>query len=457
MLRVPNKAIAAGLAVACFFSLASCDPVTAPSRFEIVSTSQSLSFTRDAPELATLVVGTGNPTVDVAAVQAAVEQGGHVILEGYFSFAATPSRSIATSLVTAASSLPPMAEVLISKTVDISGASDEQHVMTTIEGGTIPFYIDAPGQRVTIRGLRFVHATSSAILVHAANGLAIVRNDIVGVVPFAHQSNGISITTIGGLPNPVSPGSPELIAGALRIERNEIDMAGGSSGVDNTLGLTVFSVGVPGAEVDARISGNRIRNVTEPAVNVRRIVGRATIEHNDIRTGSLTGTVPRNSAIRIANTGSYLVAHNSITCEWAATDAQAIGAFSQFAAWPVEHAMIEDNLIHMRAPAGTAFTAFSAGIGIYGFAVGNTVRQNSIDGAALAAVAIPSVFPLPPQAAATQQDNSFIRNGVVGFTPADADVFVGTHAARTRIVRSGTVDDQGTGTIVNNHFGGDIS
>ena len=39
----------------------------------------------------TVVVGTGDPDVDVPAVQAAVDQGGEVILQGHFSFDAEPT------------------------------------------------------------------------------------------------------------------------------------------------------------------------------------------------------------------------------------------------------------------------------------------------------------------------------------------------------------------------------
>src|SRR5205085_9447565 len=120
-----------------------------------------------------------------------------------------------------------------------------------------------------------------------------------------------------------------------------------------------------------RVAGNRISNISEPAINFRRLVGHAYIEHNVITTGSQIGTAPRNQAIRVVNTGSYLVAHNTIDCGWATGDAEAIGAFSQFAAWYVDNAVIVDNDIHMMAPEGTVFTAFSAGIGVYGFARNN--------------------------------------------------------------------------------------
>jgi len=441
---MPGQHVAFGLLAACSIFFSGCDASTSPSRAPDVPRSLS----RDESSAQGVVVhGTGNPSVDVPAVQAAVDQGGNVILAGHFSFDAPPTKPLAPAFASTGAAVPAGAEVLIAKAVMISGLEDEQGGLTTIDGGTIPFYIAAPGQSVTIRGLRFVRPTSVAILAYTVSGLAITSTRVEGVVPFAHQSNGIAVVT-SNVPNLATPGTPELVSGSLQIEGNDIDLAGGTSGVDNTLGLVVFNVGVPGAEVDARVAHNRIRNVTEPAIDFRRIGGRAIIEHNEISTGSAFGPNPRNQALRVVNTGSYRVAHNSITCEWANGVAAGIGVFSQVAAWPIEKAEIVDNDIEMRAPAGTVFTPFSAGIAVYGYAQNNVVRDNRIRGAALAGLSIPSIFPLPPAAPATPQDNSFIDNRFVDFVPSDADIFVGNHAFATRIVGLGTVDDQGTGTVV---------
>lgn len=398
-----------------------------------------------------VVVGTGNPTIDVPAVQAAVDQGGDVILKGHFSFDAPPTKPVAASLSSGTGGQPPDAEVLIANAVSIVGWREKDGGMTTIERGTIPFYVAAPGQSVTIRGLRFVDPKADAIVVYAVQGLEVAAIRIEGAEPVRAQSQGIAVVNAGGVPNPANPGHPENVSGTLRIVDNDIDMTGGLSSVDNTLGITVFNVGVPGAEVDAYVIGNRIRNVTEPAINFRRVVGHAAIEHNVIATGSVIGNAGRNQVIRIANLGSYLIAHNSITCEWAMSDAEGIGVFSQVAAWPMEHALIEDNDIRMEPPTGTVFTTFSAGIGVFGFANGNVVRHNTVHGAAFAALSIPSVFPLPPQAAANPQDNVFMRNRFVQFSPSDSDIFVGSHAVGTRIVGRGTIDDRGSGTIVLGH------
>src|SRR5215470_2900095 len=43
------------------------------------------------PDAPTVVVGTGDPDIDVPAVQAAVDHGGHVVLRGHFSFERPPT------------------------------------------------------------------------------------------------------------------------------------------------------------------------------------------------------------------------------------------------------------------------------------------------------------------------------------------------------------------------------
>jgi len=88
------------------------------------------------------------------------------------------------------------------------------------------------------------------------------------------------------------------------ITDNDLDLAGGTV-FDNVLGITMFSASQsPDREVDLYISGNRIRNITEPGINLRRIGGRAHVEGNVITTGPVSSqTTPRPEAIRVVNSG----------------------------------------------------------------------------------------------------------------------------------------------------------
>jgi hypothetical protein len=387
-----------------------------------------------------VVVGTGNPDVDVPAVQAAVDQGGDVVLQGHFSFNRPPTVPTATAWAGG------LATVLVSKAVTISGGRDENGnlrdedgEMTSIEGGTTPFYVEAAGASVAIQGLRFIRPKGDAIFVYAVSGLMIASCKIDGT---GNGSDGIDIVTSDTVPTPANPGHPEKISGTLLIVNNDIDLAGGTA-EDQIVGVLVFSVGVPGAEVEAYVSGNTIRNTTEPAIDFRRIVGRAYIERNVITTGSVS-FLPQASnqqVIRVANIGSYLIAHNSIDCGWA-PPAQGIGVFSQFAEWPMERAIVVDNDVIMSPPEGSVFDLYSAGIWIGGFAQGNVVQDNRIRGRSRAALAV-DVF-----RGGTPANNAFVLNRLDHFEASVADIFVDEGVMNTLIVGEGTVDDHGTGTVI---------
>jgi hypothetical protein len=384
----------------------------------------------------TVVVGTGDPDTDVKAVQAAVDQGGEVTLKGHFSFNRAPTVPTATAFVGG------LATVLVSKGVAISGTQNEDGEMATIEGGTTPFYVEAPGVRVTIQGLRFIRPKGDAIFVYAVSGLVIASCKIEGLEPLLGGGEGIDIITSPGVPMPTNPGKPENVSGMLVIADNDIDLAGGTA-LDLTVGVLIFSVGVPGAEVEAYVSGNKIRNTTEPAINFRRADGRVYVERNMITTGSVTSQkAPGPEAIRVANIGSYLIAHNSIDCRWADAEAKGIGVFSQLADWPMERASVVDNDVNMEAPEGTVFGPLSAGINIRGFAQGSVVLNNRIRGRAGAALSV-DVFK-----GGIPDNNALVLNRFDDFEASVADVFVGDLVTNTRIVGPGTIEDHGIGTVI---------
>ena len=384
----------------------------------------------------TVVVGTGNPDVDVPAVQAAVDQGGEVILQGHFSFDRPP---------TVPRALGGFATVLISRAVAISGAWDEQDEdgeMTTIEGGKDPFYVQAPGASVEIRRLRFIHPTADAIHVYAVSGLVIASCKIEGVL---NAFGAIRIATTFNLPTPTNPGKPENISGTLLVANNDIDVGGTAS--DATLGILIWSVGVPGAEVEAYVSGNTIRNVTERGVYLSRAVGRMYVEGNVITTGTISGGAAVPIGIFAINLGSHVIAHNRVHAQWATGEAWGIVVQSGAVAWPIIGALVVDNDVSMETPEGTIFGARSEAIdirGIGGAAQDNVVLNNRIRGRARAALAV-ELGAVTGSAAA---NNAFVLNRFDDFEAALADVFVGEGVVNTLIAGQGTVEDHGVGTII---------
>jgi hypothetical protein len=192
--------------------------------------------------------------------------------------------------------------------------------MTSIEGGQIPFEVEALGARVAIQGLRFIRPTVTAISVYAVSGLVIASCTIEGVEPLPpFGSAGVAVNTSGSPPTPDRPGQPENVSGTLLIVNNDIDLVGGTA-ADNTLGILIFSVGTSSdAEVEIYVSGNNIRNTTERAVNIYPVGGRAYIERNVITTSTTSGTASglAPDVIHVVGSGSYLIARNSIDSQFA--------------------------------------------------------------------------------------------------------------------------------------------
>jgi hypothetical protein len=183
-----------------------------------------------------VVVGTGEPNLDVAAVQAAVDQGGQVVLRGHFSFDQPPTKSTPPQAF-----FPRIASVLVSKEVVISGSRDERDQMTSIDGGTWPFAVEASGVHITIQGLRFVRPKAGAIEVNAVSGLMISGCRIEGVEPLPNQDlkgarvgMGIGISTTSKPPTRTKPEQPENVSGILSIDSLDrlyvLEMSAGAGG-----------------------------------------------------------------------------------------------------------------------------------------------------------------------------------------------------------------------------------
>jgi hypothetical protein len=384
---------------------------------------------------AAVVVGTGDPKVDISAVQSAVDQGGRIVLQGRFSFDAPPAATMAPSALGG-----PLATILVSKALAISGVRDDQSEMTVISGGTIPFEVEAPGSKVVIEGLRFINSKTAAINVYAATGLVIASNRIDGVMPgnpgpFA----GISVSTISS-PNRSQITNPENISGTIWIVNNDIDIRG-TAGTNN-LGILVFAAGKsPDSEAEIYVSGNTIRNTTEPAIEFLVIGGQAYAERNVITTGAAAASDA--AAIRMVGPGSYLIADNSIDCGWTSGTATGINVLGNAADRISTGATIVNNDVNMSANADTVFGTTSAAIDIAGFAQGNMVLNNQVRGNARAALAVLA------NNGGTPANNKFIVNDLTGFQASLADVFVDASVTGTLIVGGHTsVEDHGQDTVI---------
>jgi len=392
----------------------------------------------------TVVVGTGDPNVDVPAVQAAVDRGGNLLLSGHFSFDRPPSAragSIYNRMVT------------VSKSIAISGMRDGNGDLPVIQGGDWPFLIDAGDAHVTIQGLHFVGPSSGAIWIYSVAGLTIAGCRIENVQPTVEfgteggQANPVSVAIFAGAnahpPNAANPGTPENFSGTLAILNNDIDV--GAMPGTQTLGIAMFAVGrSPDMEVNILVSGNNIRNVNEPAINFRVVGGRAYAERNLVITGATAGT----DAIRVVGSGSYVIAHNTIDCGWVSGAVVGIDVIGQPPPMaPASGVIIVDNLVNMSSPPGAVFNANNAAIEMKGFTQGNSVLNNRILGRANAA------FAMVAQNQGMPISSSFIANDLTDFQPALADIFIDAGVTDTFVLgRQVSMQDNGSGTVLVSRF-----
>jgi hypothetical protein len=372
-----------------------------------------------------LVVGTGDPTHDIPAVQAAVDQGGRVCLRGSFSFDSVPA-------------LDPT--IHVKKEVVISGAAGDEGSMATIVGGTRPFIVEAPGARFTIQGLRFEDIVKDAVQVRAVHGLVVANCVIVHVQPGVFPAEPGFKTGVGILVFPTSPGD---VSGSISITDNKMDVGGTDQ--DRSGGVFIFSAGQsPNNEVDIHVAGNEIMNTVAHGIDMRDIGGRALLDRNAITTGATGGRGGGPTAlvngIRCLGGGSYTVAHNTI--DTAFGNAAGIRIQSRNNARPVAHAVVFDNDITMSAAAGTVFGTESAAIEIRGAANDNVVAHNTIHGSARFALSVVPESPYIPS------NNAFVMNEQPDFAASIADVFVGPGVMNTIIIGPQvTIVDQGVGTV----------
>ena len=398
-------------------------------------------FAWTAATQAVTLVGTGDPNVDIPAVQAAVDQGGTITLKGRFSFDAPPT---VVELPGMGFNGTALGTILISRAVVIKGTPGEQGAMTRIEGGINPFYVAAPGAHVTIEGLLFLHAKVAVIRVVAANGLTITSNRVEGLLRVTRYASAIHVSTATN-DRPFNPASLQQsgnVSGTLRIVNNDIDLQGTADG--NFLGITVFAVGKsPDSEADLFISGNKITNSTERPINIYSVGGRAYVERNVIITGSIGNYVkPSADVIHIVGPGSFVIARNTIVCAWATGSPAGIRLQSRGPYQSVSHAIVMENDVNMAVPEGTEFGETSAAIEIRGPGESNIVFNNRIRGRANFALSVVAQNGTP-------RGVTFIENDIEGFTPAGADLFVGEGAQNTVLAgRHRNVEDHGSGTVI---------
>jgi hypothetical protein len=374
------------------------------------------------------VIGQDNATVDVPAVQQAVDAGGTVVLHGTFNFVNVRLPGPLGSRV-----------ILVTGAVTIRGQD-----ATILGGGSAApggmqavFLIDAPGVGVTIEGLRFVKPHNAAIRIARSGDVRIARCQVDGMTssevatPAGAQNAALAIHLTGGP------------FGAVSILENKFQIGG-------TANESIGGIIMAGRADRLLIADNRITGTTSHGIDLRDVNGPATVERNIVE----TGTVGRSGlpgqfvdALRLIGSGEYLVDRNQFDCGFENAAVVRLGG--------TKKAVIRQNEVVASVPTGKAPGLQSAGVQVQGSADQNEILQNRINGRGRVAISVIfSNFPLDKgNGTGNPSATQFQGNNVQQFAPTVATVEVGTGAKDTTIVGgSGTLIDNGTGTVVQGNF-----
>jgi hypothetical protein len=164
----------------------------------------------------TVVIGCQDPVVDVDAVQAAVDHGGSVLLQGTFDFGDD-------------------GRVLLRKDVAISGEADASgNSITTIIGGDCPFFAPAPrdilpirpGPMISVEGIHFSQPSSAAIHLVYTGGVYIRGNKVTEI---RRRPLSASIRNVGVLIGPsnslvTDTSFSRLVTGSIVVVENQVQL-----------------------------------------------------------------------------------------------------------------------------------------------------------------------------------------------------------------------------------------
>lgn len=407
--------------------------------FTALSPARAENAVQSAPnrEPVQTVNGRNDPSLDVAAVQKAVDQGGTVFLKGRFDFGAKGN-------------------VTIKKDVKIIGQSDGHgHPKTLVEGGEATFNTERPetltrpGPNVTISSIHFDGASWMPIRLPYLNGATITSNKITNVHPLPHavktwkpysmQAGVFFGTFMTRTLDRQEPYIENAVTGVIDVIGNEFDLTVAKP--TETMGQAIFALRTTG--IIANFERNTIRNASRNAFeildNFRGANGQGRILIQDNIAETPTEGVPyptpatpngiacgyfldAKSAVDPARTIPHLILHNHIRTK----GVKSVGIFVLMDGASVRHNEISIN--------GTdSFAVVITGSH-------NDVGDNRIEGSGVAGF---SVGPFPPM---TGSSNTIENNTFEHLKVAEADVRF-RKGASNNVVRgsAGTVSDLGVG------------
>jgi hypothetical protein len=356
---------------------------------------------------AIVVYPTGDYPTDVQNVQAAVDQGGTVLLK---------ARN-AGGIAIAFNFCPPvegLGFVTLQRNVELLG---EQlgATITTVAGGWAP--VRGIGAiKATVRGIAFVAPLQGAIFFfkNPMLDVQIIGNQIFDVVGFV-QSFGTDASAI------VAQGGRAVIA------YNVIE------DVDAEFGLGIAQSRATGP---VEIVGNRVIGVNSIAIESTANASTITITDNILHPGP--ERYPNGSSgigIEINGTGSYYIARNDVLYENPCCAGIVVFGTEAFEFGPVDGAVIEKNRIEV--------TAGGDGIDLFGLVSDSYIGQNNIVGRVFSAIGLYDMD--PTLGTSDLGSNTIVGNNIARVQSSLADIVL-DDAVHDTVVKGygGSVFDIGT-------------
>lgn len=359
---------------------------------------------------------TGRFPADLEAVQAAVDQGGRVLLK------AVNAAGQPTAFDFGPTDQATGASVTLTTDVAIRGESIGSR-RTVIRGGFFPFQEYEPA-RVAIQRIVFEGPGGGAAFLGGSAGAELTDNVITKVAGFPWAFGGRKGTGfwIGG-------GCCD-VTGSILIARNTISDIDAEDGIG--LALVAF-------DAEIRVVGNDIRGTGFMGILAFANAGRVTIEDNVVVPGpslfpgsfyDVGNGIQAGPPNEVPDAGSAVIRNNRVLCENPNADGIVVSGFGS----GMDHSLVTNNRVEMRG-------SLYGGITLAQQVSSTVVSLNRVTGDG--AYALDSIgF----DADARLERNLFLANATGRFESSLADVYLDQATSETWVLPcQGTVIDLGTG------------
>jgi hypothetical protein len=364
------------------------------------------------------VFPTGSYPVDVQNVQAALDQGGVVLLK------ATNAAGFPMAFNFGPSGTDG-GWVEFHRDAELVG-EQVPGGRTTIEGGWYPVESFGEASNVAVRNITFKSSFDGALLLLYGSNTEVTGNRASHVIgSFRVPTRTIAEVFVVGFSSRVliEHNFIETTVADLAIGVSQFGASGAVSIRENTISDTGY--GAIESSFNARFGEPATVNITD----------------NVLRPGLAPGAF--GMGIEVNGEGSYYIARNDITIE----STQGLGIYAlgapRFGIAPMIAPVIEKNRVTVQ-PAPDTRPVFADGIDLVGVVSRAYVGQNSIDGTAFSALGLYD--------AGVGSDlgfNTYVGNQIATFRALVADVFLDTATHDTVIKgESGVVIDLGTNNSV---------